>query len=85
MRPYVGMARKQNGGFNASISVQTPSFHLVVNSTRLKTIRSALWCFPSPTMALKLLENIVKVTNQEVVKIQFRHLPFLLSLVNLAP
>ena len=33
--PYVGMARKQNGGYNASISVQTLIFHLVVNSTRL--------------------------------------------------
>ena len=31
MPPYVGMARKQNGGYNASISVQTPIFHLVVN------------------------------------------------------
>ena len=38
MPPYVGMARKQNGGYNASISVQTPIFHLVVNSTRLKTV-----------------------------------------------
>ena len=42
--PYVGMARKQNGGFNASISVQTLIFHLVVNSTRLKTVGSARWC-----------------------------------------
>ena len=42
MPPYVGMARKQNGGYNASISVQTLIFHLVVNSTRLKTVRSAL-------------------------------------------
>ena len=41
MPPYVGMAGKQNGGYNASISVQTPIFHLVVNSTRLKTVRSA--------------------------------------------
>ena len=32
MSPYVGMARKQNGGFNASISVQTLIFHLVVDS-----------------------------------------------------
>ena len=37
MPPYVGMARKQNGGYHGSISVQTPIFHLVVNSTRLKT------------------------------------------------
>ena len=47
MPPYVGMARKQNGGFNASISVLTPIFHLVVNSTRLKTVRSARWCCPN--------------------------------------
>ena len=80
MSPYVGMARKQNGGYNASISVQTPIFHLVVNSTRLKTVRSARWCCPNSTMAPRLLENVVKVTNLEVVKIDFRHLPsFFLS------
>ena len=78
--PYVGMARKQNGGYNASISVQTLIFHLVVNSMRLKTVRSALWRCPNSTVALRLLENVVKVTNQEVVKIEFRHLPFLLLL-----
>ena len=55
--PYVGMARKQNGGYNASISVQTLIFHLVVNSTRLKTVRSALWRCPNSTVALRLLEN----------------------------
>ena len=76
--PYVGMARKQNGGYNASISVQTLIFHLVVDSTRLKTVRSALWRCPKSTVALKLLENVVKVTNLEVVKIEFRHLPVLL-------
>ena len=79
MSPYVGMARKQNGGYNASISVQTLIFHLVVNSTRLKTIRSALWRCPNSTVALRLLENVVKVTNLEVVKIEFRHLPILPS------
>ena len=82
--PYVGMARKQNGGYNASISVQTPIFHLVVNSTRLKTARSARWCCPNSTMAPRLLENVVKVTNLEVVKIEFRHLPFLLLLLFLS-
>ena len=61
MPPYVGMARKQNGGYNASISVQTPIFHLVVNSTHLKTVRSALWHCPNSTVALRLLENVVKV------------------------
>ena len=75
MSPYIGMARKQNGGYNASISVQTLIFHLVVNSTRLKTVRSALWRCPNSTVALRLLENVVKVTNLEVVKIEFRHLP----------
>ena len=39
--PYVGMARKQNGGYNASISVQTLIVHLVVNSTHPKTVRSS--------------------------------------------
>ena len=71
MPPYVGMARKQNGGYNASISVHTLIFHLVVNSTRLKTVRSALWRCPNSTVALRLLENVVKVTNLEVVKIEF--------------
>ena len=79
MSPYVGMARKQNGGYNASISVQMLIFHLVVNSTRLKTVRSALWHCPNSTVPLRLLENVVKVTNLEVVKIEFRHLPFLSS------
>ena len=39
------------------------------------------------TVALRLLENIVKVTNLEVVKIEFRHLPILLlsSSASLAP
>ena len=60
---------------NASISVQTLIFHPVVNSTRLKTVRSALWRCPNSTVALRLLENVVKVTNLEVVKIEFRHLP----------
>ena len=48
MPPYVGMARKQNGGYNASISVQTPIFHLVVNSTRLQTVRSPRWSVADP-------------------------------------
>ena len=82
--PYVGMARKQNGGYNASISVQTLIFHLVVNSTRLKTVRSALWHCSNSTVALRLLENVVKVTNLEVVKIEFRHLPFHLLLLQTA-
>ena len=84
MSPYVGMARKQNGGYNASISVQTLIFHLVVNSTRLKTVRSALWRCPNSTVALRLLENVVKVTNLEVVNIEFRHLPILLLLLLLS-
>ena len=79
MPPNVGMARKQNGCYNASTGVQMPIFHLVVNSTRLKTVRSPRWCCPNSTTASRLLENVVKVTNLEVVKIEFRHLPILLS------
>ena len=51
------------------IKMAATIMHLVV---RLKTIRSAIWRCPGPTVALRLLENVVKVTNQEVVKIQFR-------------
>ena len=74
---YVGMARKKNGGYNVSISVQTLIFHLV-NSMHLKTVRYPRWCCPNSTMAPRLLENVVKVTN--LVKIL---LPKYLSPVNL--
>ena len=74
MSPYVGMGRKHNGGYNASTSV-----HLVVNSTRLKTVRSALWRCPNTTVALRLLVSVVKVTNLEVVKIEFLSSSFFLS------
>ena len=80
MPPYVGMAREQNGGYNASISIQTPIVHLVVNSTHPKTVRSVLCRCPNTTVALILLVNVVRVTNLEVVKIDFRHLPFHLLL-----
>ena len=72
--------QKTNGGYNVSISVQMLIFHLVVNSTRLKTVRSALWRCPNSTVALRLFENVAKVTNLEVVKIVFRHLPIILLL-----
>ena len=75
MPPYVEMDRKQNGGYNASISVQTLIFHLVLNSTRTKTVRSALWRCPNSTVALRLLENVVKVTKPGSDE---NHLPFLL-------
>ena len=87
MPPYVGMARKQNGGYNASISVQTPLVHHVVNCTYPKTVRSALWRCPNTTVALRLLVNVVRVANLGAVGIEFRHLPFLLlsSSDSLAP
>ena len=77
--PYVGMARKQNGGYNGSISVQTPIFHLVVNYTRMKTLRSAVWRCPKLYITLRVFKNVAKVANLEAVKIQFRHLLFLSS------
>ena len=92
MPPYVGMARKQNGGYNASISVQTPLVHLVANCTHPKTVtqfvdpktvcRSALLRCPNTTVALRLSVNVVRATNLEAVKIEFRHLPFLLLLLS---
>ena len=84
MPPYVGMARKQNGGYNASISVQTPLVHLVANCTHPKTVRSALFRCPNTTVALRLLVNVVRVTNLEAVKIEFCHLPFLFLLLQTA-
>ena len=77
--PYVGMARKQNGGYNACISVRTSIFRPLVNCTRLQTLRSALWRCPSSTMVLRLSENVAKVPNLKWAKIEFRHLPFLLQ------
>ena len=74
MPPYVGMARKQNGGYNGSISVQTPIFHLVVNCTRMKTLRSAVWHCPKLYITLRVFKNVAKVTNLEAVKILFCHL-----------
>ena len=47
------------------------SIHLVANSTHPKTVRSALWRCPNTTVALRLLVNVVRVTNLEVVKIEF--------------
>ena len=82
MPPYVGMARKQNGGYNASISVQTPLVHPVANCTHPKTVRSALLRCPNTTVAIRLLVNVVRVTNLEAVKIEFRHLPFLILLLS---
>ena len=58
MPPYVGMARKQNGGCHGSISVQTPIFRLVVNSTRLKTLRSAVWRCPKLYIILRVFKNV---------------------------
>ena len=57
------MARKQNGAYNASISVQTPLVHLVANCMHPKIVRSALLRCPNTTVALRLLVNVVKVTN----------------------
>ena len=82
MPPYVGMARKQNGGYNASISIQTPLVHLVANCTHPRTVRSALLRCPNTTVALRFLVNVVRVMNLEAVKIEFRHLPFLILLLS---
>ena len=57
-----------------------------MNFIRQKTIRSAL-ALPqlyNGTNSLILLENVVKVTNLEMVKIEFG-LPFLISSASLAP
>ena len=66
-------------------SVETVIFHLMVNSTRLKTVRSDFWRGPNTTVALRLLENVVKVPNLEVWKSCFRHLPITAVCEDLAP
>ena len=67
------------------ISVQTLTFHPMVNFVHPKTHRSALWHCPIHTIAIRELENVTKVMNQKTVKILFRHLHFLLSSARLAP
>ena len=52
---------------------------IVVNSTRLKTLRSAVRRYPKLYITPRVFKNIAKVTNLEAVKIQFRHLLFLSS------
>ena len=66
MPPYVGMARKQNGGYHGSISVQTPIFHLVVNSTRLKTLRSAVWRCPKLYIILRVFAVLPLENRHEI-------------------
>ena len=56
--PYVGMARKKNVGYHGSISVQMPIFHPVVNSTRLKTLRSAVWRCPKLYITLRVFKSV---------------------------
>ena len=61
IREAIGMARKQNGGYNGSISVQMPIFHLVVNYARLKTLKSAVWRCPKLYITLRVFKNVAKV------------------------
>ena len=68
------LGMKTNGGYNGRISVQTPIFHLVVNSKRLKTVRSAVRRCPKLHITLRVFKNVAKVTNLAAVKIQFHHL-----------
>ena len=60
MPPYVGMARKQNGGYNASISVQTLLFHLVVNSTSPSKYIKLLYSYgyPDPNYLHRVKEEL---------------------------
>ena len=48
----------------------------MANCTHQKTVRSALLRCPNTTVTLRLLVNVVRVTNLEAVKIEFRHLTF---------
>ena len=68
---------KQDGGYNTCISIQTLIFRLVVNFIHPKTLyRSALWCYPIFTVAMRLLGIFTKVMNLNNGEIKFRHLRF---------
>ena len=76
--PYVGMVRKQNGGYNASISVQTPILHLV-HGVFYASEDTQICCLTLPQLyvTLRVFQTLLKLANLEAVKIQFRHLLFL--------
>ena len=64
--------------FVHSISIQTPIFHLVLNSMHLQITRYVLWL--SPTLQWHEYCSKLTVTNLQVVKIEFViFLVFLLS------
>ena len=69
--PYVGMARKQNGGSNGCISNYTTITQLRVGFIRFKAPTCRIRTLPSPTKAPKLPESIAKVVNRQPGKIRF--------------
>ena len=78
MTPYAGMNEKTKWRLH--------TMRLVMNFIRRKTLRSALWHCPIlHAVARRVLEIVTKVTNLETVKIEFRHLRFLLSSARLTP
>ena len=44
--------------------------NLVVNFTRLNTLRSAVWRCPKLYITVRVFKNVAKVTNLEAVEIQ---------------
>ena len=78
MPPYVGLNGKTRWRLHTCISVQTLIFRQVVNFIRSRTLRSFYLALPHLTVARRVL-YVTKVTNLETVKIEFRHLRFLLS------
>ena len=79
MPPYVGMNGKQDGGYNAMYWRSNADISPGGEFYTPKTRRSALWRSSIFTVAIRLFKIVTKVTNLETVKIEFRHLPFLLS------
>ena len=70
------MARKQNGGYNASILTFKRRQFTLWRIVHIQRQLDLLSCVAPTLVALRLLVNVVRVTHLEAVKIEFHHLPF---------
>ena len=66
--PYVGMARKQDGGSNECISNYTTITRLEVDFTRFKAPSCRIRTLPWPTRTPTSSEGIAKVANRQAGK-----------------
>ena len=69
--PYVGMARKQDGGSNGCISNYMTITRLRAGFTHFRAPTCCIRTLPSPTIMFKLSESIAKVANWQPGKTRF--------------